>query len=231
MGGRVSLINSVLFNLSIHHLAFYKDPKKVVKDFITIQHRYLWAGNSKNRFVSWISWKLVCKPKEFRCLGIKHVGRFNRAILAKWLWKFHSGGNEIWRKTLTNKYGTLNIKVHTYLDVGSLKTDSLWLKDILSISISEPHDNFCNFMGCSVGDGSGVAFRKSNWIGDTPLKVIFPRLFQACRCKASSLSEMGEWDGELWRWNLLESMDTTVTPPEPDRSDCRMLLEASSVKK
>ncbi|CAK8579392.1 unnamed protein product [Lathyrus sativus] len=44
MGGRVTLINSVIANLPIHYLVFFKAPHRVVKDIIAIQYRFLWAG-------------------------------------------------------------------------------------------------------------------------------------------------------------------------------------------
>ncbi|CAK8534116.1 unnamed protein product [Lathyrus sativus] len=75
-------------------------------------------------------------------LGIKHVDRFNRALLAKWLWRFQTGGNEIWRKTLTNRYDNLSIKMQTYLDVDNSKSDSPWMKDIMTNASLNSHANF-----------------------------------------------------------------------------------------
>ncbi|CAK8579394.1 unnamed protein product [Lathyrus sativus] len=164
MGGRVTLINSVLANLAIYYLTFFKAPHKVVKDIIAIQRRILWAGNSSKTFIPWVSWNSVCKSKEDGGLSIKHVGRFNTALLAKWLWRFQTGGNEIWRKTLTNRYGNLCIKTQTYLDVDSSKTDSLWMKDIMTNASLNSHANFCKFTACSVDEGNDVAFWQSVWI-------------------------------------------------------------------
>ncbi|CAK8537667.1 unnamed protein product [Lathyrus sativus] len=229
MGGRVSLINSVIANLPIHHLAFFKAPKKVVNEIIAIQHRFLWAGNSSKKFISWISWNSVCKPKDHGGLGIKHVGRFNCALIAKWLWRFQSGGNEIWRKTLTLRYGNLSIKLKNFIDVGSLKSDSIWLKDIMSSCIYDPHMDFCKFTTCSVGEGHGAAFWKSNWIGYLPLKSIFQQLFQGCSKKASTVSEMGAWEDGQWVWKIRENVIDAGSPIEPEWTDYRNMLEHVSV--
>ncbi|CAK8568368.1 unnamed protein product [Lathyrus sativus] len=70
MGGRVSLINSVIANLPIHHLAFYKAPKKVVNEIIAIQRWFLWVGNSSKKFISWISWNSFYKLKDHGGLEI-----------------------------------------------------------------------------------------------------------------------------------------------------------------
>ncbi|CAK8543253.1 unnamed protein product [Lathyrus sativus] len=162
MGGRVSLINSILANLPIHYLAFFKAPKKIVNDIITIQRRFLWVRNSSKKFISWISWNSICKTKEYGGLGIKHVGRFNCALIEKWLWRFQSSGNEIWRKTLNLRYGNLSIKVQTFADVGSSKFDSLWMKDILSSSTCNFNVDFCKFTACTIREGHNTTFWQSN---------------------------------------------------------------------
>lgn len=77
--GRVTLINSVITNIPIHHLSFYKVSVKVIK---VIKFIY--------------SWSLVCKPKEVGGLGIKDMAIFNRALLSKWLWRFIHEPNAIW---------------------------------------------------------------------------------------------------------------------------------------
>ncbi|CAK8559930.1 unnamed protein product [Lathyrus sativus] len=198
MGGRVTLINSVLANLPIHYLAFFKAPHKILKDIIAIQRRFLWAGKSSKRFIPWVSWNFVCKSKELGGLGIKHVGRFNSALLAKWLWRFQTGGNEIWRKSLTNRYGNLSIKTQTYFDVDNLKSDSLCMKDVMTNASLNSHVNFCNFTTCSVGEGNDVAFWQSIWNGDLLFKVIFNGLFQSCSTKSATVREMGFWEEGQW---------------------------------
>ncbi|CAK8534115.1 unnamed protein product [Lathyrus sativus] len=109
---------------------------------LSIGGRFLWARNSSKTFIPWVSWNSVCKSKEDGGLGIKHVDRFNRALLAKWLWRFQTGGNEIWRKTLTNRYDNLSIKMQTYLDVDNSKSDSPWMKDIMTNASLNSHANF-----------------------------------------------------------------------------------------
>ncbi|CAK8560148.1 unnamed protein product [Lathyrus sativus] len=229
MGGRVILINSVLANLPIHYLAFFKAPNKVVKDFIAVQRRFLWAGNSSESFIPWVSWNSVCKPKEDGGLGIKHVGRLNSALLAKWIWRFQTGENEIWRNTLTNRYGNLNIKSQTYSEVDSSRSNSLWMKDIMANASLNSHANFCNFMACSVGEGYDAAFWKSIWIGDMPLKVRFNGLFQNCSMKTMSVRDMGYWENGKWIWKLRDLLADPDFHPEPKWSECCRLLDNISV--
>ncbi|CAK8543942.1 unnamed protein product [Lathyrus sativus] len=191
MGGRVTLINSVLANLPIHYMAFFKAPQK----------------------------------EDGGGMGIKYVGRFNSALLAEWLWRFQTGGNEIWRNTLTIRYGNLSIKTQTYSNVVSSKSESLWMKDIMTNASLRSQSNFCKFTICSIGEGNDAAFWKSIWIDNIPLKVRFNGLFHCCPLKSVSIRNMGYWEDGQWNWNLRNSLLDSDNPPEPDWSDCCKLLE------
>lgn len=50
-GGRVILINSVLSSISIFYLSFFKAPKRVINEFISIQRNFLWGGSSKENML------------------------------------------------------------------------------------------------------------------------------------------------------------------------------------
>lgn len=66
-GGRVTLINSVLTNMPLY-LSFFKSPKKVAHEIVSIQRNFLWSGNSDAKKTCWIGWDKVCLPKN--CGGL-----------------------------------------------------------------------------------------------------------------------------------------------------------------
>ncbi|XP_058726699.1 uncharacterized protein LOC131598080 [Vicia villosa] len=50
IGGRVTMINSIISNLPSYQFSFFKIPKKVAKEIIAIQRNFLWSGvGKKNR--------------------------------------------------------------------------------------------------------------------------------------------------------------------------------------
>ena len=53
-----------------------------------------------------------------------------------------------------------------------------------------------------VDDGIGTLFWYDNWIGDIPLKLKFPRLFDLSDCKESTVEEMSRlgWEEEGLVW-------------------------------
>lgn len=49
IGGKVTLLNSVLSSLVIYTMSFYRAPMKVLKELISIQSHFLWGGNEDKK--------------------------------------------------------------------------------------------------------------------------------------------------------------------------------------
>lgn len=59
-------------------------------------------GDSK---IAWVNWVDVCKPKEFRGLGVCDLRLVNLALLGKLSWFLLSGASSIWHDILIARYG------------------------------------------------------------------------------------------------------------------------------
>jgi hypothetical protein len=68
---------------------------------------------------------------------------------------------------------------------------SWWLLDSTSYKFSEG-------IGKKVGDGLMTSFWLETWIGNTPLRVQYPRLFQVSVQNNSKVREMGTWVEGEW---------------------------------
>lgn len=64
IGGRVTLINSVLNSLPFYFFSFYKAPKVVIKELIRIQRDFLWGAKEDSRGIYWVAWDKVCRDKK-----------------------------------------------------------------------------------------------------------------------------------------------------------------------
>jgi len=72
----------------------------------------LWGWSSERRKIVWVKWKTVCSPIEVGGLGIKDIGCFNDALLAKWKWRYEMFGEGLWTEVLEAMYGNYrNINV------------------------------------------------------------------------------------------------------------------------
>lgn len=84
-------------------------------------------------------------------LGIKNLKVFNEALLGKWLWRYATDRDSLWRKVVVSKY-----------DEGDL----FWLPKDISTSygvgvwkgIRKGWDVFQRHIEFEIGDGSSVRF-------------------------------------------------------------------------
>lgn len=133
MGGRISLIKSVLSSLSIFQILFFKTPIGVYKEIEKIQNVFLWGSNAIKREIIWVGCELLCMSKENGGLGFKSFNEFNVALLFKWIWRILQGSNSLWVKVLTTRYVSLK---HILLSTGTRrnpKSSSAWWSYILQI--------------------------------------------------------------------------------------------------
>lgn len=108
LGGRITLVRTVLSSLSIFQLSFFKAPISVYKEFEKVQNNFLWDNIDDKRKINWFRWESLCLPKENGGLGFKSFKEFNAALLFKWSWKNLQGSNALWMKVLTARYDNLS---------------------------------------------------------------------------------------------------------------------------
>ncbi|KAL8465386.1 hypothetical protein ACS0TY_034766 [Phlomoides rotata] len=114
-GGKITLIQSVLSAIPNYCLSFYRIPKLIIKELISIQRDFLWGGCEERSKIPWIKWEVVCSEKSERGLGIRELGRFNRALLSKWIWRFKNEPARLWDRVIKSKNGEL--------ELGEMKVD------------------------------------------------------------------------------------------------------------
>ena len=64
-----------------------------------------------------IKWKVVCINKDQGGLGVRNLTVLNKALLGKWVWRFASDIDSMWKQVVSAKYG---IEVHGWWSRGCL---------------------------------------------------------------------------------------------------------------
>lgn len=187
------LLKSVLSSTPLYYLSFFKAPRKVLKILIRIQRSFLWGGG---RGICWVSWIKVCLPKVLGGLGVKHLDVFNLSLLGKWRWRILVDSGAVWSPLLRSRYDIPN------LEDRSSRNSSQWWRDLCALynDKSSPTNWFSKSVGREVGDGVKTKSWQQAWFGDTPLKIVFPRLHSLACDKHCYIAELGRWDGDVWRW-------------------------------
>jgi hypothetical protein len=63
------------------------------------------CGNIIRKEYYLVVWKHVCNSLEQRGLGISNLNNTNKALLCKWLWRYHDLNEKgLWKQFLISKY-------------------------------------------------------------------------------------------------------------------------------
>ncbi|GKV49670.1 hypothetical protein SLEP1_g56408 [Rubroshorea leprosula] len=158
------------------------------------------GGFDENKKIAWVNWGKVSLAKTKGGLGIPNLSIRNIALLGKWWNKFYDDAEneKLWTKIVVSKYyagSTCNF-IH---NTTSSRLSSFW-KDILSIDrvCDRTVMSFSNGFTHQLGDGSKTSFWKDIWLGSSPLKLEFPRLFNLTLDKESTVANLKPTNSESW---------------------------------
>lgn len=159
--GRLTLASSVLYSLPIYHMQFIKLPEQTFKALDRICRICIWGEEAGGRKIHSIVWDTICRPKTKGGLGLRRSKEFNKALLAKLLWRIHTENSSMWVLLLKSKY-KMNSLVDLDLKPGnwaSLIWKSIcWSRDLFSVGV-----------GRIVMNGKMTRFWIDRWLGDCRL--------------------------------------------------------------
>nr|GFA52616.1 RNA-directed DNA polymerase, eukaryota [Tanacetum cinerariifolium] len=96
IGGRLTLLKSVLGSIPIYHMSMFKVPKTVLQTMEAIRARFFNGADVKSRNYCWVSWKKVMASKDTGGLVVASLFVLNRAFMFKWVWRFITQKNSLW---------------------------------------------------------------------------------------------------------------------------------------
>ena len=80
-------------------------PKTIAKRLEKVQRDFLWGGGNLERKVHLVNWEVVCVDKNKGGLGLRKLALLNKALLGKWIWRFASDKDNLWKQVIMAKYG------------------------------------------------------------------------------------------------------------------------------
>ncbi|XP_020102569.1 uncharacterized protein LOC109720094 [Ananas comosus] len=193
-GGRLTIVNSVLTNLTLFYLSVFKAPKWVLLRIEALHRAFFWKGCSKiSRGACLVNWKSICKSKRDGGLGILDLESMNAALLSKWWWRFFTEPQLSWCNLVKTLYYTRRSPLH---EGTGFVPHSQWWKGVLRY-----RDVFRCSITHDLGDGRNIRLWTDIWIGEAPLSTVFPNLFAQTRNKNVKVSQ--SWSARGWRWRFL----------------------------
>ncbi|WVZ71541.1 hypothetical protein U9M48_020116 [Paspalum notatum var. saurae] len=168
IGGRLTLINSVLSSLPMYMMSFFDASKGVLRKLEYFRSRFFWQGDDQKKKYRLARRSILSQPKDQGGLGIHELGTKNIALLSKWLYKLLTS-NGTWQQLILEwRSGD------SHFWSGLLKAKRDFLR-------------FGSFM---VRDGVQVRFWKDIWLGPTPLRAQYPCLYNIARPKNTTIAEV-----------------------------------------
>nr|GEU63742.1 RNA-directed DNA polymerase, eukaryota, reverse transcriptase zinc-binding domain protein [Tanacetum cinerariifolium] len=104
IGGRQTLIKSVLGSLGIYYLSIFKCPGSVFNSLEAMRASFFWGGSNEKK-MSWIKWENVMASFEKGGLNIGSIKAFNLALLQKWRWRLVTNPVSIWARVIVVIHG------------------------------------------------------------------------------------------------------------------------------
>ncbi|GKC25373.1 putative RNA-directed DNA polymerase, eukaryota, reverse transcriptase zinc-binding domain protein [Tanacetum coccineum] len=175
VGGRLTLLKSVVSNLPTFYMSLYLMPVTVQKQLESMRNRFFLGGDLGEKKVSWVKWNTCLASKAMGGLGIGSIYALNVALLFKWIWRFRCSPNDLWVKVVKGIHGQdggigCNRRSNSY--------QSTWIAILKAVSnLNDKGIDLLSACTRSVGNGKSIRFWDDSWCGDKPLKDVFPRIF------------------------------------------------------
>nr|GEW15967.1 pentatricopeptide repeat-containing protein [Tanacetum cinerariifolium]GEX21071.1 pentatricopeptide repeat-containing protein [Tanacetum cinerariifolium] len=105
IGGRFTLLKSVLGASPLYFMSMLNAPIQVLKKLESIRNHFFNGVDSNVRKMMLIKWDNVLAYKEKGGLGVSSFYALNRALTFKWIWRFRTQGSSLWSRVIKLIHG------------------------------------------------------------------------------------------------------------------------------
>ncbi|GKF80194.1 hypothetical protein Tco_0238796, partial [Tanacetum coccineum] len=105
VGGRLTLLKSVLGSTPIYNMSIFKVPKSVLNYMESLRRNFFNGFQEGDRKIAWVKWSKVLASKKFGGLGVSSFFALNRALLFKWVWRYLSHDNSLLFRIISVLHG------------------------------------------------------------------------------------------------------------------------------
>ncbi|XP_071708684.1 uncharacterized protein [Rutidosis leptorrhynchoides] len=96
IGGRLTLIKSVLGSLGVYYLSLFKCPETILDKLESLRAGFFWGSTEIHKKIHWIAWDQVLASFDKGGMNIGSLRAYNYGLLFKWLWHFINYPNSMW---------------------------------------------------------------------------------------------------------------------------------------
>uniref|UniRef100_A0A2N9GDB5 Reverse transcriptase domain-containing protein n=1 Tax=Fagus sylvatica TaxID=28930 RepID=A0A2N9GDB5_FAGSY len=102
--GREVLIKSVAQAIPSYAMSCFRLPNRLIQEIEVIIRRFWWGQGGDKGKMHWLPWQTLCKSKSRGGIGLRDLGFFNEALLAKQVWRLLHNPSSLFFKVFKSKY-------------------------------------------------------------------------------------------------------------------------------
>ncbi|GKC24663.1 RNA-directed DNA polymerase, eukaryota, reverse transcriptase zinc-binding domain protein, partial [Tanacetum coccineum] len=198
VGGRLTLINSVLGNLPTSYMSIYSMPTTVCNKLESMRNKFFIGCDHDKKKMTLLKWKRCLASKSQGGLGIGSIYELNIRLLFKWIWRFFTRPCDLWARVIQNIYGLCG---GINASPARRSRFSTWCSILSSISkLKQKGVDLLSLCSRKIGNGTSTYFWNDTWCGDMPFKIQYPRVYALDtdkNCLIANQISLTDWSGIL----------------------------------
>jgi hypothetical protein len=202
--GREILIKSVAQAIPAYAMSCFRLPNRLIKEIEVLIRRFWWGQGGEKGKMHWLPWHTLCKSKNNGGIGLRDLGIFNEALLAKQVWRLLHNPSSLFFKVFKAKY----FPRCSILEVQQSTKGSYAWRSILSA-----RDLITKGLVWRVGTGKDIRIWGDKWlIGSNNHRIISTPPLNTSISHVEHLidSDLKSWKTELVKELFLPQEATTI---------------------
>ncbi|GKE07647.1 reverse transcriptase, partial [Tanacetum coccineum] len=192
IGGNEVLIKSVAQAIPMYVMNIFLLLDTLINDIHKALNLFWWSDGVKQNPIRWCSWEKMCVSKFRGGLGFRHLGLFNKSLLAKQLWRLITSPNTLAARVLKACYFPRS----TFFEANvGYHPSYIWRS---FHGVKELVRKGCKW---NIGDGHNVNVWEDYWLEDHTSLGRNPH-----NCEVIYVRDLLNADGDDWNSELLISL-------------------------